>query len=103
MTLTFSSGSKTSKTAEQTIFNTGDNAHYGTWLFTHNMIAGDQTRVRVYTDFPTLKVYLDRTLSGVQTKPAFFIPYISTIQNKLTIQRITGSNRIFNWLRAEIV
>lgn len=105
MPVTFTDGTITTNGTEQTVFDVTSDKHYGFWLFCHNMQAGDSLRVRISVkdqNAATMRLYLDDTLSGVQASPAFFTPYLTTKQFKVTVQRTAGTDRAYTWQRAEV-
>jgi len=106
MTILFTNGSLTSSSSEQTIFDVSGDEHYSAWIFTHNMTSSESVRIKVYvfdSNTSTLRIYEDVTLSGVQSKPAYFIPWLPQREYKVTLQRTAGSDKAYTWLRAEVV
>ncbi len=106
MVLTHFNGSITTTAAEQNLFNitTGGPKHFATWVFAHNMIAGDEVEIRVYVrdeNTPAERKYVDVLINGLQDDPAFFIPFIPSDQYRVSIQRTLGTDRLFTWVRAE--
>jgi hypothetical protein len=106
VTITFTNGSITSTSSEQTICDISGDEHYSLWIFTHNMTTSETVRIKVYvfdSNTSTLRIYEDQTISGVQAKPAYYIPWIPAREFKVTIQRTAGSDKAYSWLRAEVV
>lgn len=106
MGLTFTDGSQASTTSEADLFDITLDAHFATWIFTHNMASGDILVIRVYTQdtnaSATMRLFDAFTLQGAQTKPAYFIPFLATKQYKVTIQRTGGTDRTYTWQRIEV-
>lgn len=74
---------------ETDLFNVSTIKHYATWLHVNQMVAADILIVRVYVyDDTTLtqRKYLDVQISGSQTVPAIFIPFVPSSQYRVTIQ-----------------
>lgn len=89
---------------EQTIRNetvTGL-AHFATYVNLKNMAAGDVIELRAYPYDPqgadNVETYRTFTYSGVQTDKKAFIPFIPALQYKVTIKRIAGTDRSYNWV-----
>lgn len=104
MTLTFTSGSITSTASEQTVWDVTADENIGGWIFTHNMTSGDTITIKVYvkdTNGSAMRTYLTTPLSGVQSDPAFYLPFVATREHKVTIQRTAGSDRAYTWQRIE--
>ena len=106
MTITFSNGSITSSASEQNIADVTADEHFALWIFTHNMQAGDTVVIRTKTldaNTSTVRTYDTTTLSGVQSDPAYYIPFLAAKQYRVTIQRTAGTDRSYTWLRAEVL
>jgi len=104
MAVTFVDGNVTTNGTEQSLFDVTADKHYASWIFAHNMQAGDTIQVRVYTkdqNDGVMRKYVDAAISDSQTTPAFYIPYIPAKQYKVSIQRTAGTDRAYTWLRAE--
>lgn len=106
MVLTHSDGTITTTVVEQDLFNitTGGPRHYATWIFTHNMVLGDIITLRVYVEdenSTTQRKYLEVALQDSQTDPAFFVPFIPANEYRVSIQRTGGTDRVYNWIRAQ--
>jgi len=60
MTITFTDGSLTISTSEQTLWDITGNYHYGVWVFLHNMATGDQFTIKLYSkdqNAATMRIY----------------------------------------------
>jgi len=93
-------GAQLTNGSEQQIISQSSVNHYGTYIFTNEMVGGDQLTIRVYVldnQGITLRKYLDIALNGIQLSPAVFIPFIPTGQYRVTIQRTGGVDRTYNW------
>jgi hypothetical protein len=105
MTLTFFNGTITTTTSEQNLFNITGNAHYATYVFTHNMASGDTMVIKVYvTDVnaTTERLYQTITLTDAQSEPAGFISFLPATTYRVSIQKTVGTNRVITWLRTEV-
>lgn len=105
MTITFTNGSTTSTSSEASIWDNTADRHYSGWIFTHNMTAAETIVIKVYVydqNAATYRVWNTATLSGVQSDPAFFIPFVPTKRHKVTIQRTGGSDKAYTWQRNEV-
>jgi len=106
MALTHFDGTVTSDGTEQNLFSvtTGGPKHFATWLFTHNMTSAQTITVRVYVrdeNASAERKYIDTEISGAQTSPAFFVPFVPSDQYRVSIQRTAGSDVAYTWVRAE--
>lgn len=105
MTVTFTNGSITTSAAEQSLFDITADKHYATWIFAHNMTAADTVEIKVYVkdqQGALMRVYTTQTLTGLQTDPAFFVPFVPTKQYKVTIKRTAGADKAYTWQRVEV-
>ena len=103
MTLTFTDGTLTTTTSEQNFFDVTADAHYGCWIFLHNMAASDIMVIKVYVkdqNAGSMRVWLQKTLNDAQTnEPSWFVPFVPTKQYKVSIQRTGGADRAVTWQR----
>ena len=105
MVLTFVDGTLTTTASEQNLFDVTADAHYATYIFTHNMASGDTVVIKIYVkdqNGATMRLYHTATLTGAQTDPAYFIPFLPTKQYKVSIQRTGGTDRAYTWQRVEV-
>lgn len=105
MAVTFTNGTLTSSATEQTLFDITADKHYATWIFANAMTSTDTVEIKVYvkdSQGGLMRVYTTQTLGGVQTDPAYFVPFVPTRQYKVTLKRITGTDRAYNWQRIEV-
>lgn len=105
MTTTYTDGTITTSASEQTIFDVTADRYYATWIFTQNMTASETFVVKVYVkdqNAGLMRQYDSFTLTGDQPSDSFYIPYITTKEYKVTIQRTGGSDRAVTWLRADV-
>ena len=109
MGLSFTDGNITSSASEQTIFNISADEHFASWIFCHNMTGADVITIKVYvrdnnTGPTDMKVYISKSVAAadVSAAPSIFIPFVSTKQYKVTIQRTGGSDRNYTWSRVEV-
>jgi hypothetical protein len=105
MVLSYANGTTTTDGSEQTLFDITSDAHFATWIFAHNMQAGDSIVIKVYVyddNAATYRVYETQTLSGVQSLgTATFSPFVPTRRYKVSIQRIAGTDRAYTWMRIQ--
>ena len=105
MAMNFFNNSITTTASEANLFDVTANAHYATYLFTNNMQNGDTVVVKWYVkdvEGATMRLFESVTLENAQTLPSFFISFLQATQYKVTIQRLAGTDRAFNWLRVEV-
>lgn len=105
MGMNFFSNNITTTASEQNLFDVTADAHYATYIFTHNMVGGDEVSVKVYVkddDGSAMRLFDTIPLIGAQSNPAYFIPFLPTKEYKVTIQRITGTDRNYTWMRVEV-
>ncbi len=106
MVLTHANGTLTTNATEQNLFNivAGGPKHFATWIFLDAMAASSVYQIRVYVrdeaDAAERK-YIDTEVSGVQTDPAFFVPFVPSDQYRVSIQRTAGTDVEISWVRAE--
>jgi hypothetical protein len=105
MALTSFDGSITTSGAEQDLFNITALRHFATWVYLDNLVGGDSVQIRVYIQDPndsaTMKKYIDVLISDAQSTPSFYIPWVPTNQYRVTIQRISGTDKSITWCRKE--
>lgn len=104
MVLTFSNGTITTTASEQNLFDVTGDKYYATHIFLHNMTGTETFVIKVYvydTNGTTYRLYQTETLTGSQSDPCVFIPFLPTPQYKVSIQRTAGTDRAVTWLRAE--
>ena len=106
MVLTHANGTLTTTTSEDDLFSitTGGPKHFATWIFLMNMTSTETFQIRVYVrdeNTPAERKYIDTEVSGAQTDPAFFIPFVPSDQYRVSIQKTAGTNQIVTWVRAE--
>lgn len=105
MTVTYTPGTITASASEQSLFDITADKHYATWIFANAMTSSDAVEIKVYVrdqQGATMRVYTTQTLSGVQSDPAYFVPFVPTKQYKVTIKQTTGTGKAFNWQRVEV-
>jgi len=76
--------------------------YYSAWIFFHALLAGDSIQITVYVNDPqssTERIYDQFTVSGLQAKPAVFIPNLPTDSFRVTAQQTAGTNRTINVVR----
>ena len=97
-------GNITTTGAEQDLFDITALRHYATWVNLHNLLNGDSVQIRVYILDPNASLqrkYIDVLISDAQSTPAFYIPWVPTGRYRVTIQRISGTDRNITWCRKE--
>ena len=76
--------------------------HYSTWVFFHNLTSGDSFEITVFVNDPNPttaeRVYFQVIVNGTQTAPATFIPFVPTNSYRITAQKLTGTDRIIDWV-----
>ena len=106
MTITFTDGSTSIGSSETNLFDITADNHFATWIFTHNMASGDTFVFRTYVkdqNGGTMRLYDTVTLNDDQTNDAYLIPYVTTKEYKVTIQKTAGTDRTFTWQRIQVV
>ena len=101
----FTNGNLTTTGGEDVLFDTVGDKYYSTWVFCHNMTSAETIRFRGYvmdTLGATMRIFIDESLSGVQAAPAVYIHLLPATEYKVTITRTAGTDKQYNWLRAEI-
>lgn len=104
MAITFTDGTITTSASEQNLFDITADADFSTYIFSNAMQSGDTVVIKVYVkdqNGSAMRVYGTATLSNVQADPAGYIPYLTTKQYKVTIQRTAGTDRAFAWQRIQ--
>jgi len=77
---------------------------YAVWIDLTPILAADTFVIKVYVDEAnagTERTYLDETMVGVQDPSMIYIPPIPADHIRVTMQRTAGTNRTFEWRRAE--
>jgi len=105
MALNSFDGNITTNATEQFLFDITALRHFATWVYMDNLVGGDSVQVRVEIQDPndasTMKRYIDVLISDAQANPAFYIPWVPTQQYRVSIQRITGPDKVITWCRKE--
>ena len=105
MVVSFYDGTTTSNATGINLFDITSDRHYATWIFTHNMAAADILEVKVLIrdqNANVMRTYTTNLIEGVQTDPAFFIPYLPTKQYRVVIRRVSGADKAYTWQRVEV-
>lgn len=75
---------------------------YSAQINCKNMVSGDTIELRVYIYDPQAatitETYRTFTISGAQVDDIFFVPSMPTARFKLTIKRIAGTDRAYDWV-----
>ena len=105
MPLTEDHGNLVTDGTEQNLFSSQTTlAHYATWVFTQAMVAADVIVITIYVndeEGSAERIYDTVTISGVQTKPAVFIPFVPTNSYRVTVERTSVAALTINWTRNE--
>ncbi len=105
MALNSFDGNLVTNTSEQDLFDITALRHYATWIYLNNLVGGDSVQIRVYVQDPNdsnaMKRYIDVLISDDQSNPSFYIPWVPVEQYRVTIQRITGTDKSVTWCRKE--
>jgi len=86
------------------LFNIVKNTIFGCWINTANMVATDEFTIKVYVrdaSAGSTELFSSETLTDVQAEPMFFIPFLPNYLFRVSITRISGTNRSFDWIRFE--
>lgn len=105
MGITFTAGQTTADGTEQTLWDTTADNHFAAFIFANAMASGDTLEIRIYAydQQNTTMRQLDLvTLYGVQSSPAYYIPYITTKEYKVTIKQTAGTNRTYAWQKIQV-
>ena len=107
MTLTFPTDGATATTASEATLSeitSDDAAYWGAMVFVPAAFTGtDSVTIKFYTydnEAATItgKIQYVKTILGSQAAaPTFYIPLVPCLRYRLTIQRIAGTDRTFNW------
>ncbi len=104
MVLTFVDGSLLVTGAEQNLFDITADKHFATWIFFHNLVAGDQIEIKIFVkdeNAGVMRVYKTVVKQNVPTDPAYFEPFLPTKQYKVTAKRLSATDRTITWQRME--
>lgn len=106
MVLSFDADGSQAVTSSETFLFVAitDERTYFCHIFCHNMTSGDVYDIRTYINdknASTTRVeYKDRiSFSDVENKPVYYIPPIPTDSFRVSIQKISGTDRTFTWRR----
>ena len=76
--------------------------HYATWIFFQNLTITEEYEIVVYVNDPNPttaeRIYDTFTVSGAQSDPAVFIPFIPTDSYRVTAEKISGTDRVIDWV-----
>lgn len=105
MALNSFDGNITTNAGVTNLFDITALRHFATWIYLDNLIGGDSVQIRVEIQDPndasSMKRYIDVLISDAQANPAFYIPWVPTQQYRVSIQRITGTDKVITWCRKE--
>ena len=74
------------------------------WISLSPIVAADEYTIRVYIKDAvagTERLYVERTFIDVQAQPAFYLAPILMDFFRVSMQKITGTDRTFLWRRGE--
>ncbi len=77
---------------------------YAVWIDLTPITGADTFVIKVYVDEANAgieRTYLEETMVGVQDPSMIYIPPIPCDHIRVSMQRTGGSNRTFEWRRAE--
>lgn len=98
-------GNITTNGTEQDLFDITSLSHFATWVYLDNLLNGDSVQIRVYIQDPNdsaiMKKYIDVLISDAQSTPSFYIPWVPSNQYRVSIQRVSGSDKNVTWCRKE--
>ncbi len=78
--------------------------YHSVWISLNPMLAADEFTIRVYMKDASAgaeRPYIERTFTGVQSPPAIYLAPILMDFFKVTMQKITGTDRTFLFRRGE--
>lgn len=90
--------------SENTLFDVTGQKIYACYINMSPMAAAEEFTIRAYLSDASAGaevLFLEQTLVGVQAVPMFFIPWLPNYTFKVTLQKISGANNNFNWIRVE--
>jgi hypothetical protein len=112
MPLSDASGAITTSAVEQNFFvvNDGTVPHgHETIIYADALLSGDQIKIRVYlydTNDAAFKIYkvslIDGPLNITDAESAIVVNWLTSRQYKVSVQRITGTDREISWVRNDI-
>ena len=105
MGITFTAGQTLMDGTEQTLWDTTADNHFAAHIFLDTMASGDTVEVRVYVydeQDTTMRLEDLVTLTGVQASPAYYIPFITTKEYKVTLKQTAGTNRTYSWQKIQV-
>ena len=77
--------------------------HYATYIFFNNLTLGDSFEITIYVNDPNPsaieRIYDQFTVTDAQGSPGTFIPFLPTNSYRVTAQKITGTDRVLDWVR----
>lgn len=78
--------------------------YFAVWIDLTPITGADTFLIKVYVDEANAgieRTYLEESMVGVQDPSMIYIPPIPADHLRVTMQRTGGSNRTFEWRRAE--
>lgn len=106
MVLSFDANGSQSVTSSETDLFTAVTSlkTYFCYVSCHNMASGDIFVIRTYVKdentSTTRVLYKDIITYGlIQNQPIYFVPPVPTNSFKVTIQKLSGTDRTFTWVR----
>ena len=105
MGLNFYAGSQASTTSEANFFAVTVSGHHSFKINLTPMQAGDKIRINVYDYDATGAAYVledQYEFENVQAFPHYSTHWVCSQQYKVTIQRLAGTDRTYNYTRLEV-
>ena len=75
--------------------------HYATWIFFNNLTLGDSFEITIFvndSNTPAEIIYDQFIVTDAQPTPGVFIPFVPTDSYRVTAQKLTGTDRVLDFV-----
>jgi hypothetical protein len=105
MGMNFYTNTATSTASEVDLFDITVAGSHAFKIFLNNMVAGDKIRIRVYDwddEGSTYRLQDEMIHENAQTLVSWVTPFVASQRYKVSLQRLAGTDRDYNWCRIEV-
>lgn len=105
MGLNFYTDTATSTASEVDLFDINLAGSHAFKIFLKNIQDGDKIRIRVYDwddETPEYVLHDEIIFENLQTLKSWVTPFVASQRYKVSLQRLAGSDRTYNWTRIEV-
>lgn len=105
MGMNFYTDVATSTASEVDLFDINLAGSHAFKIFLNNMVAGDKIRIRIYDwdgEGAIYRLHEELIYENAQTLLSWMTVFVPSERYKVSLQRLAGSDRTYNWTRIEV-